>query len=148
MMLSYRFGKGWMAGVEGSYLFGNKVKENTILSGISTSEHITNEGYLVDTKLSEEGFSVKAVGGKVFRVSKRLPGSGIFLLGGLGYLQHKILIQAPTRLVPQLDKTYRKGYDRLSNGPVLSLGTGFMLNRTKKTVELLFRLSGRYCFYT
>ena len=137
MMLSYRFGKSWIAGVEGNYLFGNKVKENNILANITTSEgkHITNEGYLVDTKLSEEGFSVKAVGGKVFRVSKRLPGSGIFLLGGLGYLQHKILIQAPTRLVPQLDKTYRKGYDRLSNGPVLSLGTGFMFMERKKLLN-------------
>ena len=137
MLLGYRFGKNWLVGIEGNYLFGTKVKENNILASIATStgQHITTEGYLVDTKLSEEGFTLKAIAGKVFRVSKKLPGSGIFLMGGLGYLQHKILIKIPTRLVPQLDKTYQKGYDRLSNGPVLSLGTGFMFLERKKLLN-------------
>lgn len=37
-------------------------------------------------------------------------------MGGAGLLQHKIRIETIGNTVPQLDKEYKKGYDRLSNG--------------------------------
>lgn len=137
LFIGYKFGKNWFAGLEGNYLFGSMVKENQILNNISTvdGQQITNEGHINPNKLSEEGFSIKAEAGKIFRVSKKIPESGIYLLTGFGLLQHKILITQPARLVPQLDKTYRKGYDRMSNGPVLSLATGFMFTERKKLLK-------------
>lgn len=134
MLLGFRMNHNWMVGIEGSYLFGNSVKETDILNGIITNDLnlISTEGTQQRPKLTLEGFAVKLVGEKVFKVSSKLPGSGIFLQGGIGFIQHKILIQAPTRLFPQLDKTYRKGYDRMSNGALFSLSTGFKFLERKK----------------
>jgi hypothetical protein len=61
--------------------------------------------------------------------------AAFLLQGGIGFIQHKILIQAPTRLFPQLDKTYRKGYDRMSNGALFSLSTGFKFLERKKLLS-------------
>lgn len=137
MLLGFRMNHNWMVGIEGSYLFGNKVKETDILNGIITNDLnlISIEGTQQRPKLSLEGFAVKLVGEKVFKVTSKLPGSGIFLQAGIGFLQHKILIQAPTRLFPQLDKTYRKGYDRMSNGALFSLSTGFKFLERKKLLS-------------
>lgn len=137
LFLGYKVGNNWIVGVEGNFLFGNNIKENSILTKISTADgqQITTEGYINPNKLSEQGFSIKAEGGKIFRITKKLPQSGIYLLGGFGFLQHKILITQPTRLVPQLNKTYRKGYDRMSNGPVVSLATGFMFVERKTLLK-------------
>lgn len=138
--LGYKIGNNWIVGVEGNYLFGSNVKENQILNKISTADgqQITNEGRIQPNKLSEEGFSFKAEGGKIFRITKKLPQSGIYILGGVGFLQHRILITQPERLVPQLSKVYRKGYDRMSNGAVVSLATGFMFVERKSLLKFHF----------
>jgi hypothetical protein len=137
MLLGFRMNHNWMVGVEGSYLFGNRVKETNILNGIITNDLnlISIEGTQQLPKLTLEGFAIKMVGEKVFKVSSKLSGSGIFIQGGIGFIQHKILIQAPTRLFPQLDKTYRKGYDRMSNGALFSLSTGFKFLERKKLLS-------------
>lgn len=137
LFIGYKFGKNWIAGLEGNFLFGSVVKENQILNQISTpdGQQITTEGNINPNKLSEQGFSIKAEGGKIFRITKKLPGSGVYLLGGFGLLQHKILINAPSRLVPQLNSTYKKGYDRMSLGPVVSLATGFMFVERKTLLK-------------
>ena len=96
---------------------------------------ITNEGKQISPKISEEGFSVKAVLEKLFPFAKKLKNSGIYFNGGVGFIQHRILIRVPTRLVPQLDKTYRKGYDRMSNGALISIGTGFKFLEQKKLLS-------------
>ncbi|HEY0262027.1 MAG TPA: hypothetical protein VGB95_03315, partial [Chitinophagales bacterium] len=38
LFLGYKFGKNWIAGIEGNFLYGSTVKENTMLSQISTSD--------------------------------------------------------------------------------------------------------------
>lgn len=137
LFLGYKIGNNWIVGLEGNYLFGSNVKENQILNKISTADgqQITNEGRIQPNKLSEEGFSIKAEGGKIFRITNKLPQSGIYILGGVGFLQHRILITQPERLVPQLNKVYRKGYDRMSNGAVVSLATGFMFVERKTLLK-------------
>jgi hypothetical protein len=137
MLIGLRTTYNFFIGVEGNYLFGNQVKENSILKDIITEDFqvITIEGKLITPRIRQEGFSVKAVGEKVFRIFPKLKGSGLYLQAGVGFIQHKILIQAPTRLVPQLDKTYRKGYDRMSNGALLSIGSGFKFLERKKLLR-------------
>jgi hypothetical protein len=137
MLLGLRTTYNFFVGIEGNYIFGNQVKENTILNDIVTEDFqlITIEGKLITPRIRQEGFSIKAVGEKVFNVIPKLKGSGIYLQAGVGFIQHKILVQAPTRLVPQLDKTYRKGYDRMSNGALVSVGTGFKFLERKKLLS-------------
>jgi hypothetical protein len=134
MLLGLRLQSNWMVGVEGNFLFGNTVKETNILNKILPPDlnMVSIEGEIQTPRISMEGFGVKFVGEKLFKVSKKLSGSGIFIQAGVGFIQHKILIRAPTRLFPQLDKTYRKGYDRMSNGFVTSLSTGFKFLERKK----------------
>ncbi len=137
MLIGLRTTYNWLVGIEGNYLFGRQVKETNMLSSILTEDLqlISNEGKLITPKISEEGFSIKIVGEKLFNVIPKLKGSGLYLQAGVGFIQHHILIQAPTRLVPQLDKTYRKGYDRMSYGALLSLGTGFKFLERKKLLS-------------
>src|SRR5665213_331568 len=41
------------------------------------------------------------------------------LMGGIGFLEHKIFFEDYTKNVPEIDGDYAKGYDRLTNGVAL-----------------------------
>jgi hypothetical protein len=44
------------------------------------------------------------------------PNSGLMLLAGTGFMQHKIFIKVKDNMVAALRKDYNKGYDRMTNG--------------------------------
>ena len=52
--------------------------------------------------------------------------SGLLLMGGLGFLQHRIRIENLDNRVPNLNDDYVKGYDRLSNGFAAHQFIGYM----------------------
>ncbi|MBA3901808.1 MAG: hypothetical protein H0X62_16670, partial [Bacteroidetes bacterium] len=54
------------------------------------------------------------------------PNSGFFVLGGVGFLQHKVRIENPGNASPQIFGEYKKGYDRLTNGISTSQFIGYM----------------------
>ena len=53
------------------------------------------------------------------------------MLTGIGFLQHKKRIEVTGNVVPELTRDYRKGYDRLSNGPAITqfIGYHYLSNR-------------------
>jgi hypothetical protein len=118
--LDWQWGaQNWLLGVDAQYLFGSVVKEDP-LAGLRTKEGylIGNDREVADVPLGQRGFYFGLVAGRVFSISsKASPRAGIRCTFGLGLLQHQIRIQDdPLRSVPQLNDTYKKGYDRLSNG--------------------------------
>ena len=119
----------WIYGLEFDYLFGSNVKiGDNLFTELSTSngEIIDGNGVYANIQLFERAnyYSLKA--GKLFSVWGPNPNSGIVIMGGLGYLSHKIRIDVENNTVPQLAGDYKKGYDRFSNGIAISEFFGYM----------------------
>lgn len=124
-------------GIEGYYLFGNTIKENSLASLLTPEGFIIAEnGEYADIQPRERGFYLGAMIGKLFSLSKNNPRSGIRVTLGTGLLQHQIRIQDdPVRFVPQLSQAYKKGYDRLTNGLAINEFVGYQLLSANKRIN-------------
>ena len=125
--MKYKTKNNIVIGVEGSFLFGNNVKENEILKNITTQSGnvIGIEGLFEDYTFSERGFYTRGEIGKIISFKKPNANSGIYVALGAGFLQHKIRFDVDKGLVPQLNDDYQKGYDRLTNGIAISQFVGY-----------------------
>jgi len=129
----YKNKKNWLFGGEGGVLYGTDVKESYIISGIATSygQFITQQNGITGISLGELGFNIKFTFGKIIPFSEKYPDAGLILMTEAGFLEHKISINVKASELPQFSPDYKKGYDRLSNGPVISqfVGGTFMARR-------------------
>ena len=132
-----KFKSNVYVGIKAHYLFGNKVKETTILDSIKTSEGGVIEvgGELTSPLFDMSGYSIFLSGGYVIPVLSPNPNSGIMLSAGFGFLQHKIVIDYRDAQIPQLDEDYKKGYDRLSNGFALNQFIGYVYFGNRKLIN-------------
>ena len=55
---------------------------------------------------------------------------------GLGFLQHRILIDTKNQYIPQLNDNYKKGYDQLTNGLSTQLVIDYMMLEDEKRFKL------------
>jgi hypothetical protein len=116
----------WMLSAEGTYLFGSEVKQNPLEGLLNTDLQITNMyGELGQISIRLAGFQAKVNLGKIFPLDRSNQNSGIFIRGSLGLLQHQIYIETNGNNVPQVNGDYRKGYDRLCNGLLISEFAGW-----------------------
>ena len=125
---TFKMSHNFMLGIEGNILFGGNIKEDTILNNLFTAQ-----GFLIGTNglaesviLFERGFSFWGKFGKLFPALNSGPNSGLNVMIGAGFLQHKIKIEDPDKAAPFVDGAYGKGYDRLTNGPAISQYIGFL----------------------
>lgn len=125
---AYKLKNNWILGINGSFIFGGTIRETHMFDSIVTSQGyvINTDGKYTDLRLYERGFTVSLTGGKVFPVWGPNKNSGFLIRGGLGFLQHNIRIETTGNLAPQLGPDYRKGYDRLTNGLMLSQFIGYL----------------------
>lgn len=109
----------WLIGVEGSFLFGNKVVEPGILGNVinSAGQVVDQDGIMADVFLLQRGWTVFGAAGKLLPVIGPNPNSGLVLKAGVGYMRHKVRVQTQKNVVPQLEDDYLEGYDRLTAGP-------------------------------
>lgn len=126
--LSFKNRHNWYFGVEGDYLFGRKVKDSHFLDSLYTADSllIGYQGTDGRVALQERGFSFEGKVGKLFPIKKFNPNSGILVTVGAGFLQHKIRIVDVDEMLYQLDGAYAKGYDRLTNGLMISQSVMFI----------------------
>jgi hypothetical protein len=122
-----KFKNNYYLGAEGSFLFGNKVNESSILNAL-----ITEEGAIVDQSgqqatvlLYERGYTALITVGKIIPIVGPNPNSGLFLKLGGGYMRHKIRIETQDAEVMALEGDYLKGYDRLTAGPMAMVSVGY-----------------------
>lgn len=116
----YKFSNNWYVGLNGDFMFGNKV----VLTHYDLFHHLMDDkGNISDqngdigTILTfSRGFHVNLEGGKVFNKLGHNKNSGLFIKIGAGFLNHRIRIESNDHVVPLLEKEYRKGYDRLTTG--------------------------------
>lgn len=134
----------WLFGLELTYLFGDKVKENAI-SNLTTSEGylIGEDGIYADVRITERGTKLPMFkAGKLFSRPFGRAGvnSGIFVLGGVGLLQHKINYEDVSNTATQLRDEYKKGYDRLTNGLALTQNIGYLFLDSKRRINFFAAL--------
>ena len=137
--ISYKMKHNWIIGVEGAYLWSRKVKEYGILDSISTYSTIQLigvDGTLNDLTLQMNGFEVALRVTKIIPTSHKHPNSGVMISLAPGFMQHQIFINADKQNIPQLDPTYRKGYDRLTNGAMASGFLGYLYLERKKFISV------------
>ncbi|MGB3948515.1 MAG: hypothetical protein WBM13_11060 [Bacteroidia bacterium] len=128
LSVDYKTKKQWMFGVNGSYFFGKDIKETSIFDSIKNADGniINRNGEFADIRLYERGITFSVTAGRLFALGKPNLNSGLVANVGVGFLQHKIRIETIGNNVPQLDKEYKKGYDRLTNGLLLSENIGYL----------------------
>jgi hypothetical protein len=133
----YKTANNWIFGLNGTYIYGYVVKEDSILDVLKNDDGflIGTDGLLYDPILWEQGFDFKFQAGKITSLFSINTNSGLAFMGGIGFLQHNIWIYIDEQAVPQLDKEYRKGYDRLSNGLMLNQYIGYYFFSNKNFVN-------------
>lgn len=117
----------YLLGVEGSFIFGNKVVEPGILNNVinSAGQIIDQDGQMADVFLFERGWTAFATVGRIFPILGPNPNSGLMVKLGGGYMRHKVRVQTQKNVVPQLEDEYLDGYDRLSAGPAALAFIGY-----------------------
>ncbi|MBK8474624.1 MAG: hypothetical protein IPL33_21970 [Sphingobacteriales bacterium] len=126
--LDYKTSHNWLIGIEGRYLFGTRVNEDSLAINIATEDNyiIGESGIPADIDIEERGWWTGLKVGRVFSVSPKQPDGGIFATIGLGYLQHQIRLQDLQNDVPQFFGNYIKGYDRLTGGWSVAQSIGYL----------------------
>ena len=139
MNLDFKSHSYLMLGINGSYFFGNTVKEN-VLANISTKDGgiIGQDGQYANVPMYERGFTISGTIGGMIHFKKPNPNSGIVFSEGFGFIQHKIRIEVIGNNVPELDKQYKKGYDRLTNGFLLTQNLGYMYMSNNRLLNFYF----------
>lgn len=119
----------WTFGIDFSYLWGESIRNrDSILWNIAGADgNITDgNGQPAVINYSESGWTGTISVGKVFPLNKKNLNSGLWVKAGMGFLQHKILIDNPNNVAPQIKDDYKKGYDKLSNGFSCSQFVGYL----------------------
>ncbi|SFC16349.1 hypothetical protein SAMN05421780_103128 [Flexibacter flexilis DSM 6793] len=128
----YKTASGWLMGLDGSYMFGRKVKEDALYRLRTVDGFvISDNGSPVSIITQERGVKAPFVKiGKVFHKtysSKANKNSGYVAQVGGGYFQHKIFYKKYAGgNIGQLTGEYLKGYDRLSNGYAFTFSFGYL----------------------
>ena len=137
--LNYKFANKWLIGLDGSFLFADKIKENGILDSIATDDGfiIGESGEFAKVYLYERGFMFSLKAGRLFSVVGPNKNSGFLVTAGAGFLQHKIRIDVDKDDVPELSKDYKKGYDRLTNGLALTQSISYMHCGNRRLINFL-----------
>lgn len=122
-----KFKSNYSLGLEGSYLFGDKVLDRSVLREMMTSNGVVvnQDGEPAAILLFERGYTISVFAGKVIPVVGPNPNSGILLKLGAGWMWHKLLIQHQNDVLPALEGDYLKGYDGLVAGPMGTFFVGY-----------------------
>ncbi len=133
----------WLFGAEGTFFFGNSVK-NTI--GIYGSQ-LTNQGFFIGRngeyatiEFLARGFYTGGFIGKIFPVLNHNQSSGLFVKIGGGFVQNQIYTRNPGETYPQFLGEYGKGYDRLHSGFALNQQIGYLHSGNRRTINYAISL--------
>jgi len=129
--------KNLVFGFSGGFIFGDKVDQPGLLSAIETNNEqvIGLDGLYAEIRIFERGYHLSASIGKIIPFKKPNPNSGLILLAGPGFMQHKIRIENVGNTVPALRDEYLKGYDHLTNGFALHEFIGYVYFSNRQLVN-------------
>lgn len=116
--VSYKTTSNWLFGVKCDWIFGNQIKDDSLLINIKDRDgvFITNQGDRQGVGTFQRGYAIGVQVGKIIPFIKGATNSGILVMTGVGFIQHKINIFDRDQVIAQINGKYKKGYDRLTNG--------------------------------
>jgi hypothetical protein len=141
--------KNWVWGVDGTFLFGSLVKEDSVLKAVSVGDNflIGADGTLYDIRLQMRGMQWSARFGKLIPLGKPNKNSGLLLTMGAGLLQHRIRFDFERNAdIPPIADGYQKGYDRLSNGLSLNPSVAYVHLSNNRLLNFFFALDYSLAF--
>jgi hypothetical protein len=114
----YKTRKNWVFGVEGNFLFGSKIKNDSLLDNLRDNQGNITEvgGGIAVVELFSRGFNVNAHAGKIIHQLGPNPNSGLYVSFGVGYMLSKIRIETTHDVVPLIETENKRGYDRQAVG--------------------------------
>ena len=139
----------WLVGVEGDFLFGSGIKENTLaILEDRDGNIIGNNGNIATINVFQRGLKLPAFqGGKILSItSTSNKNEGLILMLGSGAIRHQIFIQDISRSAPLLTKTNRVGFDRLTAGWFVSQSIGFFSLRSRGYENYMLRIEATQAF--
>ena len=102
-------------GLEGSYIFGNEVKQNTFSNLLTFDKYIIGtDGNFANIQTSERGVLIGGLVSKVIPFDENIR-TGIKIEVGGYMFRHWVNFKIAGE-IPQLESDYLKGYDRLTGG--------------------------------
>ncbi len=124
----YKSAGNWVYNVDINFLFGNKIKEDSLIQNLINSDGfvIDDQGHISEISFFERGFYTSGRIGKLIPLSDNNLNSGILIMAGAGYMQHKIHIEVKNKAAAPLRGDYKKGYDRLTDGFSTTQFIGYM----------------------
>jgi len=132
----YKTKKNYLIGFDGGYFFGRNLKVDVLAQMRNSDKFIAdNEGYPADIRMTERGWNLYGIFGKVFSKWAPNPNSGIMAWVGLGYMQHKIKLYDTNKSVAAIKGDLKKGYDHLSGGIAMSQFLGYMYLSNNRLVN-------------
>ncbi len=130
----------WLFGVDGTYFFGQEVKNlYPIFKDLITEQgnFIGLNGELAGVEFFSRGYYTGGHVGKIFPIIGPNPNSGLLVKLGAGYMQNWIYMRMPNVQVPQIQGEYQKGYDRMHGGFALRQQINYMHSSSKRTVNFI-----------
>lgn len=124
-------------------MFGDNIKiADDLVAGLITDQGqiINLNGNYGDYKFFQRGWSLQGEVGRIFTSLGHNANSGLVVMLGGGYIEHKIRIENAGQDIPQLLNDYQKGYDRLSGGLMLRQFIGYMHAGSKRRINFLIGL--------
>jgi hypothetical protein len=123
--IGYKNKNNWMFLTDGHFIFGNQFKEPNLLDNLKDSYgNITDDqGNIATVPIFTRGFTFSYLTGKL--ISFKSANNGLLIKGGIGFLSYKYRIETNSINVPQIEGDYRMGYDRLTQGILLSEFIGY-----------------------
>ncbi len=118
--------------ISGSVMIGENIKDDTnMFDGLKNSEGgiIGNDGLYAEYSFFQRGYRFPVLKiGKLFpvKISKANNNSGFYGLVGVGFMQHKIRVTDHSKNFTQVQSSYIKGYDRLTNGLMFTENLGYL----------------------
>lgn len=126
--MHYKTKKNWIFGVKLDFTNGDQIKEDSLFYGIkdNVGTMLNQNGQRIGVNTYRRGFMTGIEAGYIFNTSKSVSDNGIMVMTGIGFMQHKILIQDKGESILSLRGDYRKGYDRLTNGLYIEQYLGYL----------------------
>lgn len=126
--MHYKTKSNWLFGLKFDFTNGDQIREDSLFSGIkdNVGTFINQDGQRLGINTYRRGIMTGLEVGYIYNTSKKISDNGIMFITGLGFMQHKILINDKGESILSLRGNYRKGYDRLANGIYLEQYVGYL----------------------